>query len=163
MKIKKRSMRNGRGQLSMDLSFAIILVFVIISSLLSYSKVTTLSASLPKTRMVLNTVSDHITSNLHILFNEVQKLQTGEITYNLTLPDTYSNDDSKSVAVDYSVDFSHLPHTLILSSGGISIQRSLGISLVCTPPVGSLSPGSTLILKDCKREPDGIKCTCLID
>jgi len=92
-----------KGQLSLDLALAIILVLAIFSSVLSYSETLQSSIEPGRTLMGLNMVADYTTGLLTTFYNSVVSLNSANSLYSLRFPDTYSPDSK--YAIDYNITF----------------------------------------------------------
>jgi hypothetical protein len=156
--MKKLRMMNGKGQMSFDLGFAIILILIIMGSVQRFTDATEDSITNGQKLMTLNMIGDYTYGNLNSFYISLIGAETNA-SYTLTFLDEYLYSDSGSGYL-MSYEISGIDSSDIVfkdsSDPALYVRRELGFEFDCLGVDWDMAtPGSSLVLENCKVQLSG--------
>jgi outer membrane lipoprotein-sorting protein len=157
----------GKGQLSFDMAFAIIMVLAISSALLSYSTTSQQSVERGRRLAALNMAGDYVTGSLNSFYSSL--IPGGNATYVLKLPDKFlfnePDPDKDDYEIAYTVGFvisgtkTRVTLTDTDASHNAAISKELGFRINCMSPLPSNVPkGSEINFNHCTISGNQLSC-----
>lgn len=153
----------GKGQLSFDLGFAIVLVLMVLTILIEYTNTASGTVEDGSKLMALNMIADYAAGNLQSFYNSLVGTEA-EATYLLDMTDAHLYAPAGQAAqqdVVYEMSFSggkiSVSDTADMSLSGEEISRELGFRIRC-PGLGTASPGDRITFNGCAAEGGSLSC-----
>ncbi len=151
---------SGKGQMSFDMAFAVILILVIFATLAGYYNNSLKAASDTGELAALTAIADYTAGNLQALYNSLAYAPDGsKANYTLELKgDTMYGNSDKPHIVEYTASLGSMVSFTSASDAGktFTVQRRLGFNF--NSGCGELSPGTTVTLIDCDAGTRSLNC-----
>lgn len=148
----------GKGQMSFDLAFAVVLVLSVFSMVVHFTTTSRDSSEAGRDLMALNMAADYTAGSLNALYASV--VSGGKAAYNLTLIDEYlyGPDDSNPYNMDYEVVFGGSTITVRDSNDqNLKVTRKV-VSVSCLS--GTKQMGEVIELSNCIDSGSSLNCKC---
>jgi len=153
-----------KAQLSFDMAFALILMMIVLSMVVSYQNNVEASLNVVNGRalMGLNVIADYTIGDLNAFYNSLIQIQPSNATHVLNMTDSYLFSDSgNKYELNYTVK--NLGSAMVrfedMSDASVFVERKAGYLISCSAgSVPPKSPGTTITLTECKISGKNIAC-----
>jgi len=148
-----------KGQLSFDMGFAVIMVILIVSMIISFRSSSESSAIPGMKQMGLNSVADYTAGNLNEFYNSLQNNVNASYTFVLPLEFTVQGLGNR-YTLTYNLSIDPIDHTtLTVTDGTQTATRELSFDFPdCSIPLFPKGPGEPISLSNCKISGTDILC-----